>query len=123
MDAGGAGNVPETWLVGDIGATNARFGLVSPDGKVLHWRSHACDSYPTIDDALAEYLSDRGGLPVPRQAAIAIASAVAGDRVAMTNHPWNFSISEPESSFRLRAAGSRQRFSRTGAGAAAPRSR
>jgi glucokinase len=100
MDAaGGAGNVPETWLVGDIGATNARFGLVSPDGKVLHWRSHACDSYPTIDDALAEYLSDRGGLPVPRQAAIAIASAVAGDRVAMTNHPWNFSISELKARF------------------------
>ena len=27
-----------TWLVGDIGATHARFGLVSPDGKLLHSR-------------------------------------------------------------------------------------
>ena len=91
--AGGVDLEPETWLVGDIGATNARFGLVSPTGKILHWRSHACEHYPTIDDALAEYLSDRAGLPMPRQGAIAIASAVTGDRVAMTNHPWNFSIS------------------------------
>ena len=30
---------------------------------------------------------------MPRQAAIAIASAITGDRVAMTNHPWSFSIS------------------------------
>ena len=29
--AGGVDLEPETWLVGDIGATNARFGLVSPD--------------------------------------------------------------------------------------------
>ena len=92
MIAGAAGGEPETWLVGDIGATNARFGLVSPDGRVLHWRSHACELYPTIDDALAEYLGDRGGLPLPRQAAIAIASAVTGDQVVMTNNPWRFSI-------------------------------
>ena len=58
----------ETWLVGDIGATNARFGLVSPSGKLLHWRSYACEHYPTIDDALAQYLGERAGLPMPRQA-------------------------------------------------------
>ena len=90
---GGAGVEQETRLVGDIGATNARFGLVSPDGKILHWRSHVCDQYPTIDDALAEYLSDRGGLPMPRLAAIAIASAITGDQIVMTNHPWRFSVS------------------------------
>jgi glucokinase len=81
-----------TWLVGDIGATNARFGLVSPARKVLHWRSYAIDHYPTIDAALADYLAARGELPMPRQAAIAVASAITGDQVAMTNHPWNFSI-------------------------------
>src|SRR5271165_1249549 len=82
----------ETRLVGDIGATNARFGLVSRDGTVLHWRSHTCENYPTIDAALAEYLGERGGLPAPRQAAIAVASPVTGDLVAMTNHPWRFSV-------------------------------
>ncbi len=90
--AGGDGNEPETRLVGDIGATNARFGLVSREGAILNWRTYACDHYPTIDDALAEYLRDRGGFAMPRQGAIAIASAITGDRVAMTNHPWSFSI-------------------------------
>src|SRR5438128_2072945 len=28
--------VRTTWLVGDVGGTNARFGLVSPDGAILH---------------------------------------------------------------------------------------
>lgn len=89
---GGDGNLSETQLVGDIGATNARFGLVSRDGAILNWRTYACEHYPTIDDALNEYLRDRGGFAMPRQGAIAIASAITGDRVAMTNHPWSFSI-------------------------------
>jgi len=83
---------PATWLVGDIGATHARFGLVSPAGKLLHSRTLADEDYPTIDDALTAYLADRGALPMPRQGAIAIASPIAGDHVAMTNHPWTFSI-------------------------------
>jgi glucokinase len=99
MTAAAAATSPETRLVGDIGATNARFGLVSPDGTVLHWRSHACEHYPTIDAAIAEYLGERGGLPAPRQAAIAVASPVTGDLVAMTNHPWRFSIAALRAQF------------------------
>jgi glucokinase len=89
----------ETRLVGDVGATNARFGLVSARGEILHWRTYACEHYPTIADAIAEYLADRGGLAMPRQAAIAIASAITGDRVAMTNHPWSFSVSQLKAHF------------------------
>src|SRR5438132_3614688 len=81
-----------SWLVGDIGATHARFGLVSPDAKVLHSRTLADEDYPAIDDALAAFLAKRGPLPMPRQGAIAIASPITGDRVAMTNHPWSFSV-------------------------------
>ena len=83
---------PTTWLVGDIGGTHARFGLVSPDGKPLHSRTLADEDYPTIDDALAAFLAERGALAMPRRGAIAIASAITGDRVAMTNHPWSFSV-------------------------------
>jgi hypothetical protein len=43
----------ETWLVGDVGATNARFGLVSPEREVLHTRTHAVADHPTIADAIA----------------------------------------------------------------------
>jgi glucokinase len=90
---------PTTWLVGDIGATHARFGLVSPDGKLLQSRTLSDEDYPTIDDALTAFLAERGPLPMPRQGAIAIASPVTGDRVAMTNHPWSFSVLALKSRF------------------------
>jgi glucokinase len=85
-------NGAETWLVADVGATNARFGLVSPKGVVLHTRTLAVADHPTIGDSITAYLGERGALPRPRQGAIAIASTITGDRVAMTNHPWSFSI-------------------------------
>jgi len=91
--------VGETWLVADIGATNARFGLVSPKKVVLHTRTLAVADHPTIADAIAIYLGERGALPMPHQGALAIASAITGDRVAMTNHPWSFSISALKSHF------------------------
>ena len=68
--AGDATTEGETWLVGDIGATNARFGLVSPGGKLLHWHSYAGEDYPTIDDALAQYLGERAGLPIDRKSVV-----------------------------------------------------
>jgi glucokinase len=88
-----------TWLVGDIGATNARFGLMSPERVLLQTHIYPCDAYPTIEDALDTYLGERGDLPRPRQGAIAVASAITGDRVVMTNHPWSFSIAALKSRF------------------------
>jgi len=82
----------ETWLVGDIGGTNARFGLVAPDGGLRHSAVLADADYPGIADAIRAYLGQRGDLPMPRRGAIAIASAITGDEVRMTNHPWTFSI-------------------------------
>jgi glucokinase len=87
----------ETRLVGDVGATNARFGVVSPDRELLHTRTLAVADHPTIADAMTNYLGELGALPKPRQGAIAIASAITGDRVTMTNHPWSFSILELKS--------------------------
>jgi glucokinase len=87
-----AASPPTTRLVGDIGGTHARFGLMSPDAKLLYSRTLADEDYSTIADALSAFLAGRGPLPMPRQGAIAIASAITGDHVAMTNHPWSFSI-------------------------------
>jgi glucokinase len=81
-----------SWLVGDIGATNARFGLVAPGGALLHWHSFACDDFATIDDAIRAYLEASGDLPRPHIGALAIAAAITGDQIRMTNHPWSFSI-------------------------------
>jgi glucokinase len=80
------------WLVGDIGGTNARFGLVSPAGQILHSRVFAGADFAEIGDAIEAYLAERDGLPVPNAGALAIAAATGGDRVSMTNHPWSFSI-------------------------------
>jgi glucokinase len=88
-----------TWLVGDIGATHARFGLISPEGRLLFSRTLADEDYLTIDDALSAFIAERGALPPPRQGAIAIASPITGDRVVMTNHPWSFSVSALKSRF------------------------
>ena len=87
-------SVRTPWLVGDIGGTNARFGLVEPDGRLLHSSVLADADYAGLGEAIEAYLAGRGGLPRPREAAIAVASPITGDAVRMTNHPWAFSISE-----------------------------
>lgn len=81
-----------TWLVGDVGATNARFGLVSPDGAILHSSIFACDDFTEIGLAIEAYLAGRGNIPMPRRGALAIAAPITGDRIRMTNHPWSFSV-------------------------------
>jgi glucokinase len=88
-----------TWLVADIGATNARFGLMSTEHRLLYTQTYPCEQYRTIEDALAAYFDGRGPLPMPRQGALAIASAITGDLVTMTNHPWSFSISALKARF------------------------
>ena len=65
-----------TWLVGDVGATNARFGLVSPDGAVLHSSNFACADFAETGLAIEAYLALRGNLPMPRQGALAIETRV-----------------------------------------------
>src|SRR6266704_74712 len=89
------------WLVGDVGATNARFGLVSPDGAVLHSSNFACADFAEIGGALDAYLAMRGNLPTPRLGALAIAALITGDQIRMTNHPWSFSVAALRDRFGL----------------------
>ncbi len=95
------GTIGTTWLVGDVGATNARFGLVSPDGAVLHSSNFACADFAEIGDALDAYLAMGGDLPMPRLGALAIAALITGDQIRMTNHPWSFSIAALRGRFGL----------------------
>jgi glucokinase len=90
---GGRPGIETTWLVGDIGGTNARFGLVAPGGALLHSNSYASADFATIEEAMRAYLDTRGNLPMPRRGALAIAAAITGDQIRMTNHPWSFSVS------------------------------
>jgi glucokinase len=80
----------EWGLVGDIGATNARFALVRPDGSIGHTRAILCNDFATIGDAIAAFLAEapEGS---PSHSVLAVASSPEGDEVRLTNHPWTFS--------------------------------
>jgi glucokinase len=87
-----SGNATYPRLVGDIGGTHARFGLVMrPRGLVQDVAVLRCAEHDTVFDAIQAYLRERAGA-APRVAAIGVATAVTGDEVRMTNHPWTFSI-------------------------------
>ncbi len=92
MSAPNGSNGSKNWaLVGDIGATNARFALVTPAGELTAIQVLPCEDYPTIADAIATYLKEAKG-ERPVDAVLAVAATPSGDAVSMTNHPWTFSI-------------------------------
>lgn len=78
-------------LVGDIGATNARFALINPDGSLVHFANFLCDDYPGIAEAIDAYLA-QANTARPQRAALAVATTPDGDTVCFTNNPWAFSI-------------------------------
>jgi len=82
----------ESALVGDIGATNARFAVLR-DGAPSSVQILSVAAYPSLGDAIATYFKAlaRAGAAVPRQAALAVAGPVTGDYLSFTNHPWSFS--------------------------------
>ncbi|MGE5272076.1 MAG: glucokinase [Thiohalocapsa sp.] len=81
-----------TALVGDIGATNARFGLVSDTGAILDSGTFDVADFAEIGLAIEAYFAGLSGLSKPTRGALAIAAAITGDEIRMTNHPWHFSV-------------------------------
>ena len=91
-------SVPESaapWprLVADIGGTNVRFALIAhPGAAPSALRSLRCADFAGPGEALQAWLADAGA-SLPTVAAFGIATPITGDEVAMTNHPWRFSVS------------------------------
>jgi glucokinase len=81
-------------LLGDIGATNARFALLDATGIIGHIQVTACAQHAGLAEAAEVYLQEIGAREVVRAAAIDVAGPVAGDQVTLTNHPWGFSQAE-----------------------------
>src|SRR4051812_41862035 len=79
-------------LLADIGATNARFGLLDASGGLLHTRTLPCIGHATLEEAARAYLESAQPDAHPVEGAIAIAGPVTGDLLTMTNHPWTFSV-------------------------------
>jgi glucokinase len=91
----------ELGLIGDVGATNARFALVRPDGSMTAARVYALDDYSSLTETLHAYLADEAPPAWPGQAVLAMASPITGDQVTLTNHPWTFSIEAVRKHFGL----------------------
>ncbi|MEO6279325.1 glucokinase, partial [Roseateles sp.] len=81
------------WLVADVGGTNARFGTVAGPGAAVEdvrVLSVAGNAGPAA--AVRAYLAGRApGAPQPQSAAFALATALEGDHIELTNGAWSFS--------------------------------
>lgn len=76
-----------TLLVGDIGGTNGRFGLVEGDGlRPRAVRTLANDGFASFEDEVAAYLA--AAPERPDRAVFAVAGPVFGDAMRLTNRDW-----------------------------------
>ncbi len=89
-------------LVADIGGTHARFALVGDNGVPERPLTLSTRDYSSLEAAYSEYLKLSGN-PAVLEAAIAIAGTVEDDWVKMTNHSWEFSITEICRKFKLKS--------------------
>lgn len=84
-----------TGLIGDIGGTNARFALVTGEGRdsahLAHVQTLPTAGFADLAEAVQAYLQ-QVGVAAPAQACIAIANPIDGDWLRMTNTAWAFSI-------------------------------
>jgi glucokinase len=87
------------WLVADIGGTNARFGwLAEGSDRVAHVATLSVAAHAGPAEAARAYLAQLAltlgaDAVVPCAAALAVATAVGQDQVALTNSGWAFSRS------------------------------
>ena len=80
----------ELALVGDIGGTNSRFGLVEPGStQVSRVAVQKNDNFASLEDSIAAYVQSQG-LTGLASAAVAVAGPVEGEWVALTNRDWRF---------------------------------
>lgn len=91
-------------LIGDIGGTNARFALAQPgpDGNpvLLEVRRYKSADFPSFIDAVRRYLAETAGQAQGvRRAVFAVATAVLGEAVRLTNSPWVISAPEARLTF------------------------
>jgi glucokinase len=95
-----AGQHAGGWLVADIGGTNARFALADPGAgddparqpALAHAAALRVREHATLQSAIEHFLERVPAARRPRNAMLAVASAVTGDEIRFTNSDWNFSI-------------------------------
>jgi glucokinase len=91
-------------LVGDIGGTNSRFGLVEQGSMAVRdMESLKNDTFASLEAAIQQYLRNRGVTSL-EALAIAVAAPVDRERITLTNRDWTFSAES------LRAAATAKRI-------------
>jgi len=96
-------------LGADIGGTNARFGwLAGPGQAVAQVHKLPVPDFAGPADAARDYLDGLqatlgAAYRAPRHAAFAVATAVAGDRIAFTNSHWDFSRTQVQAALGLQS--------------------
>ena len=80
-------------LLGDIGATNARFAIYTDQRRATRARIAPVEQYASLGEAIEGYLAAEQITSPLRAVALAVASPVTGDQITLTNHPWSFSQS------------------------------
>lgn len=86
-------------LIGDIGGTNARFALATPDRPGFHdTLEFKCADFRTADDAISHYLK-ASNAESPEAVCLAVAGPVIDDKVKITNNHWDISAAETRADF------------------------
>jgi glucokinase len=87
-------------LLGDIGATNARFALLS-NGNLNAISSFEVAKFSQFKDVLANFVTEHCHKMKIHQALLAIAGPVTGERVPLTNSSWVIDPHELQTDFGL----------------------
>jgi glucokinase len=91
-------------LLGDIGGTNSRFGLIELGStSVRDVESLKNDSFPSLEAAITHYVEKRG-ISELAAAAVDVAAPVDREMITLTNREWTFSAES------LRKAAKAKRF-------------
>lgn len=93
-------------LVGDIGGTNARFGLIETKGDQPRPLSHeaTADHADPSSAIKASLAKDGDRAPRPRSAILAIAGRVDGPEIQLTNAHWKIAGQRIAEDFKLSSA-------------------
>ena len=89
------------YMVGDIGGTNCRLAVCDPStGLIDEIRIMPVEDFRSLDEAINTY---KDALPsyTFSDASVSIANPITGDRIAMTNAHWDFSIEQTRKSSHL----------------------
>ncbi len=94
-------NSVEYILLGDIGATNARFALLS-NGNLNAISNFEVAKFGQFTDVLAIFIKEHCRRTQIHRALLAIAGPVKGERVLLTNSSWVIDARELQTGFGLR---------------------